>query len=327
MTGRPGPGLRGLAAVALSACAAVAGCSAGSGRETGADASSCGAAVALAALPEMLGEASGMARDPRRTDLFWVHNDSGNEPLLFAVDTTGALRATVRVTGGSDRDLEDIALGRCGSSSCLYLGDIGDNRGAYKSVRVHQLPLPDLPPEPSATGAPSGPNAPYDGVVSPLASWELVYPGGPRDAEGLAVDDARGELLIVTKGRTGPIELYASPLAELEASRGATVTLRRVGRLAIPVGRNTAQLVTAADLSPDGTRLAIRSYANLFLLSWHGTAEQDTAEAPVVTSLLPAFEPQGEGLGWSADGETLYLASEGRNGRPPQLSRIRCPRR
>ena len=37
-----------------------------------------------------------------------------------------------------------------------------------------------------------------------------------------------------------------------------------------------------------------------------------------------AFEPQGEGVTWGADGESLYLASEGRNGRPPQLSRILC---
>jgi len=328
---------QGAAGVTIAtACLLVAGCTRGAGRESGGPPTACEGAVALAALPEMLGEASGMARDPRRADLFWLHNDSGNEPILFAVDTTGAVRATVRVTGGSSRDLEDIAPGRCGSDWCLYLGDIGDNRGAYASVLVHQLPLPDVPPGPSGSGAPAvAPNGaapgtathgPYDGVVSPRASWELVYPGGPRDAEGLIVDDARGELLVVTKGRTGPIELYAVPVAELEAAGGATVALRRVGRLAIPVGRNTAQLVTAADLSPDGTRLAIRSYANLFLLRWSGTAAQDTSEAPLVASLLSAFEPQGEGLSWSADGETLYLASEGRDGRPPQLSRIRCPR-
>jgi hypothetical protein len=319
-------------------CAVVAGCSAGAGREAGQEAPSCDVAVALATLPEMLGEASGIARDPRRADLFWVHNDSGNEPLLVAVDTAGRARATVRVTGGSDRDLEDIALGRCGTAWCLYLGDIGDNRAVYPGIRVHQLPLPDLPPESSAAGDPSalpvegasvqpGPaRGPYDGVVSPLASWELVYPGGPRDAEGLIVDDARRELLVVTKGRTGPIELYAAPFAELEATRGEAVVLRRAGRLAIPVGQNTSQYVTAADLSPDGTRLAIRSYANLFLVRWRGSAAQDSAEAPAVASLLTAFEPQGEGLGWGEDGETIYLASEGRDGRPPQLSRIRCPR-
>lgn len=318
VAGRGGRG----AAVAL-ACALVSGCAAGASRESGASAASCDGAVAVAALPEMLGEASGMARDPRRPDLFWLHNDSGNEPLLFAVDTTGAVRATIRVAGGSDRDLEDIALGRCGDAWCLYLGDIGDNRGAYPSIRVHQLPLPDLPREPSGAAPARGP---YDGVVAPLASWTLAYPGGPRDAEGLIVDDARGDLLIVTKGRRGPIELYAAPLAELAAARGATVVLGRVGRLAIPVGQNTAQLVTAADLSPDGTRLAIRSYANLFLVRWSGAAAQDTTEAPTVASLLTAFEPQGEGLSWGGDGETLYLASEGRSGRPPQLSRIRCPR-
>jgi hypothetical protein len=332
VTPRPARGAAAwIAALALcgSACSPGAGVTA---QEAGAV---CEMAVPVAVLPASLGEASGLTRDPRRPDLFWLHNDSGNEPLLFAVDTTGALLSTVRVTGASDRDPEDIALGRCGEGWCLHLGDIGDNSGVYPSVRVHRLPLPELPaagcsvPGDAASGDAEGGSAPPPGscdqVIAPLASWELVYPDGPRDAEGLVVDDVHGELLVVSKGREGRVQLYSVPLADLETAAGATVTLRRVGSLAIPVGLHTSQLVTAADLSPDGRRLAIRSYVNLYLLNWRGSAAQDTSEAPAVAPLLPAFEPQGEGLSWAADGITLYLASEGRDGRPPQLSRIRCP--
>lgn len=302
-------------------CGTVANVSSAGGQEPDRSVPECDLAVPVSALPSVLGEASGIARDPRRPDVFWLHNDSGNGLTLFAVDTTGALLATVPVMGASGVDPEDIAVGRCRDSWCLYLGDIGDNRARRSSIRVHRLPLPELPAPKSATGATPG------GPVTPLASWELVFPDGPRDAEGLAVDDARNELLLLTKGREGRVDLYVASIAELEGGEGPATSLRRIGRLAIPVGLHTAQFVTAADLSPDGLRLAVRSYTTLFLFPWCGSAEQDTASSPVVISLVPAFEPQGEGLGWGSDGSVLYLASEGRDGRPPQLSRIRCPRR
>ncbi len=315
-----------VAALAVGGLSLLAGgCANGSGRTPeDAVAGSCGPATWLAALPPEIGEASGIARDPRRPDLFWLHNDSGNEPLLFAVDTTGALLATVRMTGGSARDLEDLSIARCGESWCLFLGDIGDNMAVRRNVKVHRLPLPDLPP--TGKDAEGGAGTPYDQVLSPLATWRLEYPDGPRDAEALVVDAEHGDLIVISKGRDARVQLYSAPVAELEAAGDATVSLQSVGRLDIPIGRNTTQFVTAADLSSDGTRLAVRSYAELFLYSWPGVAQFDTATAPLSTSLLTAFEPQGEAVAWGEDGETLYLASEERAGRPPQLSRIRCPR-
>ncbi len=279
----------------------------------------------MAALPESLHEASGIARDPRREDLFWLHNDSGNETVLFGVDSAGVVLTKARVTNVVNRDIEDIAIGRCGSDWCAYLGDIGDNSSTQSSVWVHRVPLPALPDRDAEAG---GANAQAIQEVSASASWELVYPDGPRDAEGLVVDDDRGELSIVSKGRgdTG-IVLYSIDLLGFDQGDGSTRTLRRVGRLAIPTGGSASQLVTAADLSPDGTLLAIRSYASLYLLPWEGAANQDTTTVPYSALLVLAFEPQGEGVTWAADGEVLYLASESRNGRPPQLSRIRCPSR
>ena len=101
--------------------------------------------------------------------------------------------------------------------------------------------------------------------------------------------------------------------------------LARIGRLAVPIGEHSTQMVTGAELSPDRSWLALRTYASLHLLRWSGLFEQDTLQAPLTVSLIGALEPQGEGVAWSSDGETLWLASEGRGGRPPQLSRIRCP--
>jgi hypothetical protein len=280
----------------------------------------CEAPVVVAILDSLLLEASGIARDPRRSDLFWIHNDSGNEPVLFAVDSAGRLLAEAAIENITDRDVEDITIGRCGADWCAYIGDIGDNRATRSSVFVHLVPLPS----PESVPVPPAGFKRLPGL-QPLTSWELVFPDGARDAEGLVVDELRRELAIVSKGRESEVVLYGARLAELDAGSRTPFTLARIGRLAVPVGNAFTELVTAAELSPDGSWLALRSYSALHLLRWSGVFEQDTAQTPLSSSLLGAFEPQGEGVTWSADGTTLWLASEGRAGRPPQLSRIRCP--
>lgn len=311
----------------LAALTALTGCSAGEATEDPAIGTEldCGPVSVIATLPESLREASGIAADPRREDLFWLHNDGGNETVLFGVDSLGAVLAEIRVPNAVNRDIEDMAIGPCGSDWCAYLGDIGDNRSRQASVRVYRVPLPDLGDLPEPEGSRRSANEVIRLEAYASASWELVYPDEPKDAEGLIIDGQRGELAIVSKGRRNAgIILYAIDLVGFEGADTLPRTLHRVGRLAIPSGGSASQLVTAADLSPDGTMLAIRSYASLFLLPWDGSANQDTTAVPYSALLLLAFEPQGEGVAWATGGNALYLASEGRNGRPPQLSRIRC---
>jgi len=300
----------------LAGCVLVvlAACSNGVSESTGSpEIEACETPVVVGELPAGLFEASGISRDPRRSDLFWIHNDSDNDPVLYAVDSTGTLAGVTPITGATSRDVEDIALSRCAEGWCLYYADMGDNLAIHEEIYVHRLPLPSVP---SDAAVPSEP-------VSPLMSYTMVYPGGPRDAEGLFVDSERGELGIVTKGRNGLLELYVADLQTLESVDGP-VALERVGRLDMPIDGGTSHFVTAADLSPDGTRLAVRSYSRLYLFDWAGSADFDTLAAPASVSLLSLLEPQGEGLAFTADGSRLYLASEGRESLPPQLSRIDC---
>lgn len=305
---RPGPWVV-CSFVALAACSSGVAESNGNSRIEG-----CQAPVVAGDLPSALGEASGIARDPRRADLFWSHNDSLQDPVLYAVDSTGALAGSTPITGATSRDPEDLALAGCAEGWCLYYADTGDNTAVRPAVYVHRLPLP---PVPSDAAVPSEP-------VSPLMSYTLVYPGGPRDAEGLFVDWERGELGIVTKGREGRVDLYVADLGTLESVDGPVV-LARVGRLDVPIDADiSSQLVTAADLSPNGARLAVRSYSTLYLFDWAGSASFDTLATPESASLLTALEPQGEGVAFTADGSRLYLASEGRKSLPPQLTRIDC---
>ncbi|MEJ2481573.1 MAG: hypothetical protein P8049_00210 [Gemmatimonadota bacterium] len=305
---------------ALGIALLLAGCANGSAREDpGAQASTaCESAAIVSALDSSMVEASGIARDPRRPDLFWLHNDSGNDPVLFAVDSAGTLLGIAPVSSVAARDWEDLAIGRCGDAWCAYLGDIGDNLASHGSVTVTRVEIPPL-------DSLKGPSIVRLAPLEPRDTWELVFPDGPRDAEGLVIDDVRGEMGIISKGREGEVVLYGAKISELESEPDVVHILARVGRLGVHVGGSSSQLVTAADLSADRSWLALRSYTSLHLLHWKGVMEQDTSAEALTVSLLTALEPQGEGVTWSEDGEVLWLASEGRGGRPPQLSRIRCP--
>ncbi len=305
-----------LLALPLLAACSEAVVESGHGNEPEGEEPVCTGLAAVADLPAELPEASGVARDPRRDDLLWLHNDSGNDPVLFATDTTGRLVTSVGIVGASSRDPEDLAVAGCPEGWCLFYGDFGDNGAVRADLFIHRIPLP---PEPTGSGTPADP-------VSPAATYWVRYPTGPRDAESLIVDADRGELIIVTKGREGMVDMYAADLETLETVDGP-VALERIGRLDVPTtseGSNSSVFVTAGDLSPDGTRLAIRSYSNLYMFDWEGSAAFDTLTSPRAHLLIQAGEPQGEGLAFGNDGETVYLASETRDGSPQQLSRLVC---
>lgn len=250
-------------------------------------------------------ESSGLV-SASRSDVLFTHNDSGDSARFFAVGPDGATRTVYTLPGVQARDWEDIARGpdEQGRSS-LWLGDIGDNDGRRDlGVLVHRVREP-VPGSDKAvtTEAPT--------------SFRLRYEDGPRDAETLLVHPRTGRLLIVSKAFTGPPVVYAAP-AVLDP--GGPNQLTRVGEVdLVPTGTPGGPtglgglgqiLVTAGDIAPDGTRVALRTYTDLYEWTVQG---DDVAGAfagkPIVTP-LPATR-QGEGLAYSADGRSLLTSSEG----------------
>jgi hypothetical protein len=180
-----------------------------------------------------LREVSGIVRSRRHPGIFWVHNDSGNEPVLYAVRADGSLVNRFRVAA-ANLDWEDIAADAAGN---LYLGDIGNNYGILPIRTIYRLAEPD-------------PFHPSDRPL-PVALYWYGFEGRGFDAEGLVIDGGRA--LVVTKRLDGgTAELRAVALAP-----GSPVRPRPsqpVGPLA-----GFTEPATGADLSPDGTRLAVCS--------------------------------------------------------------------
>jgi hypothetical protein len=231
---------------------------------------------------KLIPEASGIVKSRRYADVFWVHNDSGNPPLLFAIRGDGRIVRQFRLAI-PNIDWEDIAIDDQGH---LYLGDIGNNLGRLPLRVIYRIDEPD-------------PSSPADKPVS--ASAVTVY-SLPKenwfDAESLFYH--RGSAYLLAKYRDGrESELFAVPL-EPPSPLARPAKPRLIGRL-----QRFTEPATGADLSADGTLLAVCSTAVTRVY------RRDEHESPPWRFLAEIrYNPQPiEGIAW--DGGALVLVAEG----------------
>jgi hypothetical protein len=250
-----------------------------------------------------LAEASGVAASRHTPGLFWAHNDSG-EPIIFAVDSQGSIKRRIRVTGARVDDWEDIAVARCPRGWCLYIADIGDNSGTRKHITVYRVAEPTL--DTAAT--------------APVEAFHATYPDGSHDAESLFVA-GDPDIFLITKGDPGPVSLYRFP-RRLESS--ITSRLERIGEPIASGNVDAKDRPTAADASPDGSWVAVRSTS---WLAFHRTADVIAGRWREVfrADLSGLREPRGEGVTF-ADNETVILVGEagGPLRGPGTFARLAC---
>ena len=253
-------------------------------------------------LDPRLDELSGLAASHVHPDTLWVHNDGGNAPDLYAIGKRGGVLARFRIAGVANTDWEDIAAFDLEGRHYLLIADTGDNGGLRHSAQLHVVEEP-------ATLA--------DGTLTP--AWSIVFrwPDGPRDCEAVAVDAVRAQVLLISK-RHRPPELFVLPL---RPAHGVQVA-RRIGALAGIPAPDAAELrdnpraarirhqVTAADLAPDGRRLAVLTYTELLVYTRRGDETWGQAVAGVPAAHPLPWLPQAEALGWAPGGQALYATGE-----------------
>lgn len=245
-------------------------------------------------------EASGIVSSRQNPGVLWTHNDSGFPGTIFALSTNGVLLAQCSISNVYSGDFEDIAIGpgQSPGMQCVYLGDIGDNFASRAEIHVFQIPEPAIydyfsnaPPTLPALGA---------------RQITLTYPDGPHDAESLMVDAVTGDLFIAIK-ETNSCSLYQATRAQLSA--GDTVQLSYVEGISF-------RSVSAGDISGDGSLMAIRRSNRAEL--WRRGSGQTVSNAFLAASIrIPIIgtpvEPNGEGLGFEANGQGYFTISEGFN--------------
>jgi hypothetical protein len=262
--------------------------------------------VSLHAPPELV-ENSAAAMSARQPGVLFTINDSGNDPLLFAIDTMGASRGVWRLNGTTNVDWESAAVAPCASTapagpSCVYVGDTGDNRSSHPFRVIYRVS------EPTASGGRGRLDAEH---------LRYRYSDGPHDVESMYVAPT-GDILLVTKrplggggGRLRPALVFSLPASAWRERGFATAQL--VDSLPIVPGSAPLRLITDAALSPDGRYLAVRTYAQVYIFAAGPAGLVDHRVKPAVCNIVPLGEQQGEGVTWTNNAGRLVFTSEGAN--------------
>lgn len=254
-------------------------------------------------------ESSGLAASRSNPAIYWTHNDSGDEPFVYAFDSKGESRGVFHLAGAQARDWEDMAVGpgpRRGQSY-LYLGDIGDNDKKRSEIVVYRVP------EPKLTAADKDSSRRFPRPTTTVDAIRLRYPDGKFDAETLMVHPTSGNLYIVTKVMLKNATVYEAP-APLVA--GKVITMKRIGDIKVPSVIGGA--LTGGSISPDGRRVALCDYLQAYEAVLPPSSKNfDDVWKQTFTAFRLGQREQGEAITYRADGKALLATSEGKH--PPVI--------
>jgi hypothetical protein len=232
-------------------------------------------------------ESSGVVASRQYTNVFWTHNDGGKSETLFAINREGKTLSEFKVLGAKIDDWEDIATD---NERHLYIADTGDNDAKRKRVAVYRIDEPD----PASTA----------GVVRTTHKWQLRWPNGPVDSEGLFVYGTNGYLVTKVKNDRRA-EVYRFQLNAAESQM-----LEPVARLTID------SPVTAAGISSNGAAIAFVAANGLYVYPFGGDISKLAEQRPYYVRFrhdsMEACTFVPEGLLTTTESKEIYLFTDER---------------
>ncbi len=264
---------------------------------------------------KQLDEISGIAASHQYEDMYYVHNDSGGESKLYFIDGKGKTKAILSLSGISNRDWEDIAVGPGPHpTNYVYIGEIGDNQAKYPNYCLYRLmehswtfgeAQLDFKDSTGRVIAKYRSQKSYwkffsdMSRVEPVDSLGFIYEDGPKDCETLMIDPANGDVYLVSK-REDKVGVYQikAPL-----STDSLNVAKRILSLDFA-------LAVGGDISPQRDKIIIKTYNRVY--QWRIAPGQSIAEAlsGAYETLPYKVEPQGEAICYSADGKSYLTLSE-----------------
>lgn len=262
-----------------------------------------------------LTESSGAAMSVAQPGVWFTINDSGNEPVLYALDTAGSDRGSWRITNARNRDWEALTTGPCGHGEspadtppigqCVYIGELGDNGAKHESVKVYRL------------AEPRAGRAGFTGQATAVA-LTVRYESGPRDVEAMFAGPD-GSLYLISKrrlknpaGGLRPALVFMIPADAWRRPERHAIA-RLIDSLPIVPGSALGRQITGASLAPGGEAAAVRTYTQLYVFRADpATGRIRTTIPPTICSIAGLEERQGEGVTWFGHPALWMLTSEGR---------------
>ncbi len=229
-----------------------------------------------ATIPADLREISGIVASRKYANTMWAIEDSGNSPKVYALGLDGSLKATITLTGATNYDWEDIAIRSGPKGDELVIGDIGDNAVKRSKVTFYVISEPDL----------------SDHSVVPTVIT-ATYTTGATNAEAMVA--TKDGIWVISKTKGTP-NVFALNLEKKRLEPVQTFV-------------NNPGLVTAADISPIGDYVAVRTYADLRITKIiNGDLAKALSQSQYAKMVI---EPQGESVAFLRDGSGIVTISEG----------------
>lgn len=257
-------------------------------------------------------ESSGIAASKCQQDVFWTHNDSGDDAFVFAINSKGEHLGTWRVTGATNKDWEAIAERKDPDGKCyLYIGEIGNNRLEREEMGIYRIAEPKV----DGSAANSSRKEPLETEPSTLMSFR--YPDMRHDAETLLVHPVTGDIYVLTKSKS-----EASGVHKLEPQFDGTVHIAKkiadVTVPAVPYG-----LLTGGDISNDGKRIVLcDDFAGYELTLPDAAKDFDEIWKQKPLKFDIGKRQAGEAVTYAADGTSVFATSEKKNSPVFQTTRL-----
>ena len=264
-----------------------------------------------------LSEVSGMAKSRSYPDTYWVVNDSGNDARLFAINRRGnTLIPTFskfsyygeerergkdpwpgfRVLYTMNVDWEAMTV----DDNYLYVADTGNNFNNRRDLVIYMLS--EIDPTASTQSA----------AIKALPvryPEQVAFPGdGPHHFDSEALFSADGSLYLITKHRGRGFRYEAGA----NLYRLDTAWTDQPNYLVKVDSNPDIMTATGAELSPDGQRLAVISYADLWIFDRPAAGDKWLSSAARRYPLDTDVARQVESVIWDDDA-TLLLTNEQRD--------------
>ena len=246
-------------------------------------------------------EVSGFAASRTTPGYLWAHSDenTGSNKKIIAVQPSGTLAMTVKITGDADRDdWEDIATGVYNNTNYLFIGAFGDNNHEFNDqYYIYYLPEPAI----------------VSGTQTLSVNYiRFGYPDNQaHNTETLMYDNAEQMIYIVDKVEGGACALYKLPF-----STDYGTGVQRLTKVCNLGSGSAFELCCGGDISPDGKFMAVKNQKYILLWERQGS-ESLSVTATRRPTQIAAYqkEEQGESLAW-ADSTTFYTTSDSKKDTP-----------
>lgn len=188
-----------------------------------------------------------------QSDLGWVIEDSGNKNVVYGLNAKGEIAQAILVENAANVDWEDLASDESGN---LYIGDFGNNDNKRKDLCIYKIDAASLKNSTAEASYKVSFYYPNQKEFPPKKS-ELFY-----DSESFF--EYKGNFYIFSKNRSkgfdGTVLVYKVP------NKPGNHAAEFLGQF-ISCDSYQKCAITAADISPDGKKIALLSSNKVWILS------------------------------------------------------------